>query len=197
MSKEASLTLKNKSDIDLISLIKGAEPDSEALKELVRRHSGIFISVINSICPYKNCVEFQDLLSDKDFYIYRTALKYDKTKGTKFCTFLGNEARWLALNLITFKSKFKTEELASTKMIGVSPPTSRKNTASKALSEAIALSASEEDKRVKQIFHLRYVVGDRNKVMPWKIIAKKLDLSIQGCINIHNNFIEKIKNKIL
>jgi hypothetical protein len=33
--------------------------------------------------------------------------------------------------------------------------------------------------------------------MPWKRIAKKLDLSIQGCINIHNNFIEKIKKELI
>ncbi len=193
--------MKNKTDIQLIDQIKSGNSDSEALKELIRRHSGIFISVINNICPYKSCLEFSDLMRDKDYYIYRTALKYDKSKGTKFCTFLGNEAKWLTLNLITFKNKYKTEELSSSTKeltsMAILPDASRKAVARKALSQAVKLSAADDDKRVREIFRLRYLIGESNKVMPWKTIAKKLDLSIQGCINIHNNFIEKIKNKIL
>ena len=190
--------MKNKSDIELINLIKSGKSENEALSELIKRHSGIFISVINNICPHKSCVEFYDLIKDKDFYIYRSALKYDESRQTKFCTFLGNEARWLALNLITFKNKFKTECIESSSSAQLRhSEISRKTTAIKAMESAIRLSQEDPDPRVKRIFHLRYMVGDRNKVMPWKIIAKKLDLSIQGCINIHNNFIEKIKNKIL
>ena len=36
---------------------------------------------------------------------------------------------------------------------------------------------------------------NRRKLTPWKKIAKKLDLSIQGCINIHNKFIQKVKKQ--
>tara|TARA_B100001094_G_C18173844_1_gene796719 strand:- start:448 stop:1020 length:573 start_codon:yes stop_codon:yes gene_type:complete len=190
--------LKSKTDIELIRLIKKGELENESLEELIRRHSGIFISVINNICPFKSCVEFLDLKKDKDYYIYRSALKYDEERETKFCTFLGNEARWLALNLITFKNKFKTEMLEADHKVHLkSAEVSRKNIALSAMDGAISLARQDKDPRVKKIFNLRYVVGDNNKVMPWKIIAKKLDLSIQGCINIHNNFIEKIKNKIL
>jgi|TARA_B110000495_G_C23022267_1_gene606700 DNA-directed RNA polymerase specialized sigma subunit len=193
--------LRNKTDIELIKLVKGVTLDSLALKEIIRRHSGIFVSIVNNICPFKSSIEFKDLLSDKDFYIYRTCLKYDENKGAKFCTFLGNEARWLALNLITYKNKYKTEDFSSIRaestIIGVASEGSRKNIACKVFSETIQLARKDEDPRVKEIFKLRYIIGDRNKVMTWKKIAKKLDLSIQGSINIHNNFIEKIKNKIL
>ena len=41
---------------------------------------------------------------------------------------------------------------------------------------------------------MRYSNG--NKVTPWKKIAKKLDLSIQGCINIHNNYLKEIKKYV-
>lgn len=190
--------MKDKTDIQLINFIKEGRKDNEALKELIRRHSGIFISVINNICHNKSCVEFSDLISDKEYYIYRSAMKYDESRQTKFCTFLGNEARWLALNLITFKNKFKTEALSENPQdLTQNFEASRKTTAIRAMNSVIELAQSSEDPRVRRIFHFRYMVGDRNKVMPWKIISKKLDLSIQGCINIHNNFIEKIKNKIL
>ena len=50
----------------------------------------------------------------------------------------------------------------------------------------------EKDERVKKIIDMRYN-GPHNKLTPWRIIAEKLDMSIQGCINIHNRFINKIK----
>ena len=40
---------------------------------------------------------------------------------------------------------------------------------------------------------MRYVIGEKNKVMPWKKISKELNMSIQGCINIHNSAIEEFK----
>ena len=53
----------------------------------------------------------------------------------------------------------------------------------------------ESDKRVKKIIDIRYNTSN-NKLVPWKNAAKKLNLSIQGCINIHDRFIEKVKNKL-
>jgi hypothetical protein len=104
---------------------------------------------------------------------------------------------------VTYKKKYKTEEMFDSNNEAMHLSTLgtvedyRKTQAGEALNEALSLAKKSKDKRMQRIFLLRYVTGNKNKVMPWKIIAKKLDLSIQGCINIHNNFIEKIKNKIL
>jgi hypothetical protein len=46
---------------------------------------------------------------------------------------------------------------------------------------------------VEKIFEMRYIIGEKNKVMPWKKISKELNMSIQGCINIHNSAIEEFK----
>ena len=51
-----------------------------------------------------------------------------------------------------------------------------------------------KDERVKKIFKMRYKNGTR--LTPWKKIAKKLDLSIQGCINIHNKHLTEIKKYV-
>jgi len=53
----------------------------------------------------------------------------------------------------------------------------------------------ESDSRVREIIELRYNVNS-SKLNPWRKIAKKLDMSIQGCINIHNRFINKVKKEI-
>ena len=51
------------------------------------------------------------------------------------------------------------------------------------------------DRRACKIFKMRYIIGDKNKVMPWKKVSKEVNLSIQGCINIHNSYIKKIKSQ--
>ena len=49
---------------------------------------------------------------------------------------------------------------------------------------------------VLKIFKYRYIDGAQNKVMPWQKISIKLNMSIQGCINIHNSALEYFKNKL-
>ena len=52
----------------------------------------------------------------------------------------------------------------------------------------------EKDERIKKIIDKRYNVNN-HKLTPWKIIAEELDMSIQGCINIHNKFLTKINKQ--
>ena len=49
---------------------------------------------------------------------------------------------------------------------------------------------------IKVLDFVRYKVGEGNKVMAWDRIADYINLSIQGCINIHNKAIEQIKQKL-
>ena len=53
----------------------------------------------------------------------------------------------------------------------------------------------EKDNRVKKIIDIRYNTTN-NKLGPWRVVAKELDMYIQGCINIHNKFITKVKNEL-
>ena len=51
------------------------------------------------------------------------------------------------------------------------------------------------DERIQKIFKMRYL-NDSNKKMPWNKIAKKLDISTQTAINIHNKAIKLLKTKV-
>jgi hypothetical protein len=55
--------------------------------------------------------------------------------------------------------------------------------------------SEENDPRVTKIIDIRYNT-DNNKLTPWRLVAKQLDMSIQGCINLHAKFIEKVKHKL-
>lgn len=53
----------------------------------------------------------------------------------------------------------------------------------------------ENDERVKKIIDIRYN-SDNIKLIPWRVIADELKLSIQGCINIHDRFIAKVQKEL-
>ena len=51
-----------------------------------------------------------------------------------------------------------------------------------------------QDERAKQIFKMRYFEDKKN--IAWAIIGKKLNISTQTAINIHNKTIDFLKKKL-
>lgn len=182
-------------DNELVKNIKDDKKAEDSLQELIGRHTGIYLDIVNKYTKNGNSTNKLDLIDEKDYNIYQAALKYKDDKGTKFPTFLGNETKWICLNK---HNKKKKEPQLSIEDIKESDILENKNSKISSdeleiFSEAIKFSKSHKDKRVEKIFEMRYITGEKNKVMPWKKISEKLNMSIQGCINIHNSAIEKFK----
>lgn len=191
--------LENLQDIELIEIIKhGKRNSSDAMREIINRHSGIFIEVINHYVPNNSpyCNK-NDLIKEKSFHIYKALMKYDENRGTKFSTHLGNEAKWLCLNSYNkakSRNAFSSSDYEFDKPQDYNPHIELINEDS--LKKVMKIISEHPDERVEKIFKMRYIDGERNKVMPWKKISKDLNMSIQGCINIHNKVIKKIQKKI-
>ena len=182
-------------DNELVKNIKNDKKAEDSLQELIGRHTGIYLDIVNKYTKNGNSTNKLDLIDEKDYYIYQAALKYKDDKGTKFPTFLGNETKWICLNK---HNKKKKEPQLSIEDIKESDILENKHSkvSSEELeifSEAIKFSKNHQDERVEKIFEMRYITGEKNKVMPWKKISEELNMSIQGCINIHNSAIEKFK----
>ena len=182
-------------DNELVKNIKNDKKAEDSLQELIVRHTGIYLDIVNKYTKNGNSTNKLDLIDEKDYNIYQAALKYKDDKGTKFPTFLGNETKWICLNK---HNKKKKEPQLSIEDIKESDILENKHSkvSSEELeifSEAIKFSKNHQDERVEKIFEMRYITGEKNKVMPWKKISEELNMSIQGCINIHNSAIEKFK----
>jgi len=190
------------SDKDLVCNLQiGVDPE-QSLGELVQRHSGIFITMVNNYSPTSTSgivSDRIDLLKDRNYYIYKAALKYDESRNTKFSTHLGNETRWLCLNLYN-KNKNSKEVHMDFADIGKCIKSAFEPEDNKVdlevLSKIMSLINKDPDARVSKIFKMRYTEGQKNNVMPWNKICKPLKLSIQGCINIHDKAITKIKREL-
>jgi len=178
-------------DVQLVENIKNEKNVDDSLQELIQRHTGIYLDIVNKYTQYANTSNKLDLIDEKDYNIYQTALKYKSNKGTKFPTFLGNETKWICLNK---QNKIKKEKKVSFEDISeVAQQDDGDQEKLEVFKKTIELAKQHQDKRVEKIFEMRYIIGEKNKVMPWKKISKELNMSIQGCINIHNSAIEEFK----
>jgi RNA polymerase sigma factor (sigma-70 family) len=192
---------ENLSDLNLIENIQNKTDTNDSLSKLVERHSGIYLEMVNSYAsPNNPFIDYEELIQDKEYKIYDAALKYKKDKGAKFSTYLGNETKWMCLNLY---NKNKRRPAFHSDFIENMPEDSQltEDTISESIKRDLfdkVLNAIKKhpDKRVEKIFEMRYVIGVKNKVMPWKQIGDKMNLSIQGCINIHNSAVEHVRENL-
>ena len=190
-----SKLVNNLEDLQLVDNIKKDTKTEDCLQDLIGRHTGIYLDIVNKYTLNGNTTNRLDLIDEKDYNIYQAALKYEGDRGTKFPTFLGNETKWICLNKFNKRKKDPQLSIDDVKESDILHPKKEKIKKEdlEVFSEAIKLSKAHKDKRVEKIFEMRYITGEKNKVMPWKKISEELDMSIQGCINIHNSAVEKFR----
>ena len=192
--------MKNLSDEQLILNIKSSKKQNESLEELIDRHSGIYLEMVNSFSSTTSpFIDRAELIEDKNYKIYEAALKFDSSRGTKFSTYLGNETKWMCLNTYNRNKRKPLTTVDFIENINVEQESEENisNTIENDLFDKIlSIISRHPDSRVEKIFEMRYIKGSKNKVMPWKKIGKKLQLSIQGCINIHNSAVSYIRNEL-
>ena len=194
------------SDTDLAFKIQESN-DSEALEELISRHSGIYVDTIRKVGG-KMLTETQvsDLMGEKDYYIYNTALEYDPEKS-KFSTYLATKTRFLVL---TGKTNNKIQSVVTNfddesfhiEDQGDSPDEytakqEEETSRNELVRQILQIIDSHPDPRIKTIFENRYFSNQfGKKLKPWHEIAPIVDLSIQGTIDAHNRTLPYILKNI-
>ena len=184
------------SDLTLISKIQD-DHDQDSLLEIIDRHSGIFHSMVNYFMSHPALLLDKNyLVGEKDSTIYDSALNYDPNRNTKFSTHLANQTKWKCLNLLNKKKKNR-EVFIDDENNYIEPSC---ESFIKDINKGEAMNVfrkclkKEKDERVEKIIDMRYGSGN-NKLTPWRSIAEELEMSIQGCINVHNRFINKVKKE--
>jgi len=184
------------SDLSLINKLKN-ENDESCLTALIDRHSGIYVYIVDQFTKSRNCPISRDfILQDKDYIIYKSAIEFKPEKNSKFSTFLANQTKWKCLNEINSSNKKKEVGIESIYNMESGESNSFELLViNETFDIFFDMLKKENDKRVKKILDIRYKTSN-NKLVPWRQVSDALNLSIQGCINIHNKFIEKVKTQI-
>ncbi len=174
--------------------------DEKALCELINRHSGIYINIINRYGGKSlNQSQIKDMIDDKNYQIYKAAIEYNFSKS-KFSTFLANKTKYICLTNKTNNKKNSNivnfDDIEWNQGDGRFDP-SEESSRNEFFSKIFNLINHHKDLRVKAIFKERYFSNTNGKLKAWKDIAEKVDLSIQGCINIHNRAVKEFQEKII
>lgn len=185
-------------DTELANRVK-EENDEKALLELISRHSGIYVDMVKRF-GYKSLSVDQvgDILDEKDYNIYKAAIDYEEDRA-KFSTHLANKTKFICLTKKTQNkknNKFINYEDVDFFLVSKDNTPDEECFNNEKFSRALNMIVKHKDERVKKIFIERYFCGSGNKVSPWNKVAKKVNLSTQGCINIHNKTIKQFQNKI-
>lgn len=201
--------MKNlRTDNEIIAEIQVGVNVSENFSEISERHSAIFYKTASKLLLYKTKCEVRDFYCDKDSVIFKVLLDYKPNKNSKFSTYLANRVKWICYNEYNYYKKNLTHTGNSFSIddnscnnseleYDTSPEDYSNCLNNEKFKNFLKSFEHEKDTRTKKIFQLRYFEGKSNKLMPWKQVGehKEVQLSIQGCINIHNRYLKKFQNQ--
>mgnify|MGYP006079878815 CR=1 FL=1 len=183
--------MKQLKDEDLIYNVKNNLDKNKSFSELVFRYEKIYYKICHKYMIGRDKESKLEVLSNKEAFFFEALLGYDDSKKAKFSTYLSSILKWKLI-----KEYHNSRKATFTELNGNEKYENYYTSKEFDLVSALKELKKDRDSRVYKIFKLRYLDGDGNKLMPWNKVCTYLDLSIQGCIDIHNKFLEK-KKKIL
>jgi len=198
MLKNLSSGYSDKTDDQLVKLVK-SKGDSEAFKEVCRRYENIFYKVCQKYAPALSIsgVNPQDIFEEKNFIIFHCVNTYDSKRKTKLSTWIGNYARYLCLNSLNAR-KFILPSSDDEIIRHIEETQTTQNYTAAQFNQEdytyiLNIIAQLKDKRVEEVFKYRYF---NDKKMIWSKIAKKMKISTQTAINLHNKGISLLRKKV-
>lgn len=181
----------------LIKKIK-KENCSESLKQLENMHGGLCVKIIKKYLNQLNDKNFsiEDMLKDKVYVVYQSALSFDPKRNIKYSTWLGNQIRYFCLNTLNKNKNNLCLDNEKIKYLVEKKQIEESNTQmdQSKLDYIFDIIQNMKDKRIEKIFKMRYF--DSKKLKAWNEIGKKLHISTQTAINIHNKALEFLNKKI-
>ena len=189
--------MKKKTDSQLTKRLKenGCE---ESFIELSKRYENVYYKICQKYkYALKNAgIQPEDVYDEKNTVLLKCALSFDPERKTKFSTWLGNYAKFTCLNHINSKKytfHSDSDELYKhLEEIQQAPPTEDFSEESKIVFGCLT---NLKDKRIKEIFEMRYFYGVK-KDSTWKCISEKIGVSIQTAINLHKKGLRLLRNQI-
>lgn len=188
--------LKDK-DLDLVNKIK-QDNCNESFEKLSGSYDNFYFSIARrySQTLIKMGMSKEEIKTEKDFILYKAIQSFDAKQKTKFSTWFCNCARYHFLNYINSNKKYVLNE-----GFGVDAHlnkdilcTTDKNT--DMYDYLSSLLSSFKDSRINEVYRLRYF-SNSSKPITWNKIAKKLNISTQTAINLHEKARLFLQNKIL
>lgn len=174
------------------------EENNDALKELIIRHTPICYHVFQRYAGivHERGGSVRDLYDEKDLLIYNSAKTYKPQKRCKFSSHLRNMARFRCLNFLN-KDMITVSRISLDELVE-HPSENQKNIFFQndfTLRDIILKHLGGlDDKRIKQIFELRYFSGEKKS---WREVGDGIGYCYETVRSLHNKYLGFLKEKIL
>lgn len=181
-------------DNDLVKLVKD-EANNDAFLELKKRHTPLCLSVFhkyyNAICSSNK--NFEDLIRDQDYIMWRACNSFDPCKKVKFSTWVCSQMTYACLNYIS-KNLNNNISIEDESVAPIINNLSGQASPNHELQQYCMHILSEfSDQRIKDIYQMRYF-DEHN--LSWSQIANQLQVSSQTVINLHEKGKDFLKKKL-
>ena len=182
------------SDNHLIERIKKNNCE-KSLIELSERHSGLYFKILKKYSKsfFANNIDIKEAANDKNLIIWNSVNSFSIEKNVKFSTWLANQTKYHCLNTLNKKTK---DRLVTTgdEILDFLNEEDISYDAGPLFEFIENILDQLKDKRIKDIFSMRY--SRQDKKPSWCLVAKKLKISTQTAINLHNRGIKVLRKKI-
>jgi len=184
-------------DLSLVKKVKSNNCNDSFIK-LSSSYENFYFSIAKKYTPalLKMGMSKDDIKSEQYYILYKAISSFDAKQKTKFSTWFCNCSRYHFLNYINSNKKYVLNE-----GFGVDVHlnkdilcTTDKNT--DMYDYLSSLLSSFKDSRINEVYRLRYF-SNTSKPITWNKIAKKLNISTQTAINLHEKARLFLQNKIL
>ncbi len=194
MSKSKSIK-----DLDLVLVNKVKDNNcNDSFEKLSSSCDNFYFSIARKYSQtlIKMGMSKEEIKSEKDFILYKAIQSFDAKQKTKFSTWFCNCTRYHFLNFINSNKKYVLNEGLDVDVYldrDILTVTDKNNDLLDYLS---SLLSSFKDSRINEVYKLRYF-SNSAKPVTWNKIAKKLNISTQTAINLHEKARVFLKNKIV
>jgi RNA polymerase sigma factor (sigma-70 family) len=187
---------KDTEDLKLVKKIKSKNCNDSFIK-LSTSYENFYFSIAKKYTPalLKMGMSKDDIKSEQYYILYKAISSFDAKQKTKFSTWFCNCARYHFLNYINSNKKYVLSEEKTVDFFNNKDLLLVIDKNSDMLDYLNSLLSSFKDKRVYDVYKLRYF-SNNEKLTTWNKIAKKLGMSTQTAINLHEKARMFLKNKI-
>ena len=187
---------KDTEDLKLVKKIKSKNCNDSFIK-LSSSYENFYFSIAKKYTPalLKMGMSKDDIKSEQYYVLYKALKSFDAKQKTKFSTWFCNCARYHFLNYINSNKKYVLSEEKTVDFFNNKDLLLVIDKNSDMLDYLNSLLSSFKDKRVYDVYKLRYF-SNNEKLTTWNKIAKKLGMSTQTAINLHEKARMFLKNKI-
>ena len=201
MANQIKKSKKTPCDNTLVKKVKSTGCN-ESFLTLSDRHEKLYYKICQKYMPavLARGRRKEDLLSDKDFIMFKAIRSFKLNKKCKFSTWLGNCAKYHCLTFLNADSKHvdMEDDTINLYLTDKTKDDFDEETNLKDEREYVFdILKRLKDKRISKVFKLRYF--DRNtkkKKATWSVIASKINTSTQTAINLHQRGAKILKKKL-